>query len=53
MLILVEQWVELQVLYNYTGRHRAPEHSAISSCLRHVDSSSEKKCAYAFRKVFK
>jgi hypothetical protein len=52
MLILLVQWVELQLLYNYRGRHQAPEQRAISSCLRHVDSSS-KKCAYTFCKVLK
>jgi hypothetical protein len=39
MLILLEEWVGLQVLYNYAGRKAAPEHGAISSSGRHVDST--------------
>lgn len=43
MLILAEEWVELQVLYNYAGRKPAPERGAISSRVRHVDSTGALK----------
>jgi hypothetical protein len=43
MLILLEEWVELQVLYNYAGRRPAPEQRAISSSVRHVDSTGALK----------
>jgi hypothetical protein len=43
MLILLEKRVELEVLYNYAGRNAAPEQSAISSSLRHVDSTGALK----------
>jgi hypothetical protein len=50
MLILVEQWVVLQVLYNYASRHRTPEQDGISSRVRHVDSSSKKSVLMHFVK---
>jgi hypothetical protein len=51
MLILLEEWIGLQVLYNYAGREAAPELGFISSSGRHVDSTG--RSFIHFVKVFK